>query len=81
MTLTASDRLELATQSFGDISFSRKDYQAIFKTISTATASRDLQLGVKKGLLEKTGDRRTATYRFNAAGMSTSVNRKRMNAD
>jgi cell filamentation protein, protein adenylyltransferase len=81
VTLTAANRLELAAQSFSDHSFGRKDYQAIFKTISTATASRDLQLGVKKGLLDKTGDRRTATYRFNAAGMSTSVNRTRMNAD
>jgi len=61
--LTARDRLEIAARSFGNNAFSRRDYQTIFKTISTATASRDLQQGVKTGLLEKTGDKRTATYR------------------
>ncbi|MCB2146075.1 MAG: Fic family protein [Deltaproteobacteria bacterium] len=63
VTLPAADRLELAAQSFGDNSFSRKDYQAIFKTISTATASRDLQLGVNMGIFAKTADKRTAVYR------------------
>lgn len=62
VTLTASVRLEMAIQAFEGHSFSRKDYQAVFKTISTATASRDLQQGVKMGLLEKTGDKRTAVY-------------------
>ena len=71
VTFTAKDRLELAAQSFGDNSFSRKDYQVIFKTISTATASRDLQRGVKMKILEQSGDKRTARYRFNDAGMST----------
>jgi len=61
--LTASGRLEMAAHSFGDHSFSRRGYQSFFKTISTATASRDLKEGVKKGLLEKTGDKRTAIYK------------------
>jgi Fic family protein len=60
--LTASGRLEMAAHSFGDHSFSRRDYQSFFKTISTATASRDLWQGVEMGLLEKTGDKRTAVY-------------------
>ena len=68
--LTASVRLEMAAHSFGDHSFSRRDYQSFFKTISTATASRDLKEGVKKGLLEKTGDKRTAIYkRLKVEGM------------
>jgi Fic family protein len=70
VTLTASDRLELATQSFGGNSFSRKDYQALFKTISTATASRDLQLGVKIKFLERSGDKRTSKYRCIDSGES-----------
>ena len=53
VSLNTSARLELA--------------QAIFKTISTATASRDLQFGVQAGLLKKTGDKRTARYRFTQA--------------
>lgn len=73
VTLTASDRLEMAIQAFGSHSFSRKDYQAVFKTISTATASRDLQQGVKMGLLERTGDKRTAVYKV--------LNGTRINAD
>ncbi len=53
----------MTTRAFNDSAFSRRDYQTIFKTISTTTASRDLQQGVKTGLLEKAGDKRTATYR------------------
>ncbi len=70
VTLTAANRLELAVKSFGDNSFCRKDYQAIFKTISTATASRDLHLGVKMKILERSGDKRTSRYRFIGAGIS-----------
>lgn len=62
--LNAASRLELAQSALGDRSFTRKDYLSIFKTISTATASRDLQLGVQTGMLEKSGDQRTARYRF-----------------
>ena len=81
VTLTAADRLELAGQSFGDNSFSRKNYQAIFKTISTATASRDLRLGVKMKILERSGDKRTSRYRFNDAGIGDQMNGTRTNAD
>ena len=64
VSLNASARLELAQGTFGRQSFTRKDYLAVFKTISTATASRDLQFGVETELLKKTGDKRTAQYRF-----------------
>lgn len=60
--LTATERLSLAMDSFGANSFTRKEYQAVFKTISTATASRDLQKGVELGLLIRSGDKRTAVY-------------------
>ena len=64
VSLNAASRLELAQSALGDRSFTRKDYLSIFKTISTATASRDLQFGVQTGMLEKSGDKRTARYRF-----------------
>jgi Fic family protein len=64
VTLTAGNRLEVARVGFGDNMFSRKDYQNLLKTISTATASRDLHQGVKMGLLKHTGDKRTTVYCF-----------------
>jgi len=64
VTLTAEKRLGIVRNSFAEKSFSRKDYQKLLKTISTATASRDLLLGVKMGLLVRSGDKRTSVYRF-----------------
>jgi len=62
--LTSSSRLEIATSVFPRDEFSRKDYLAHFKRISTATASRDLRDGVESGRLIRTGDRALARYRF-----------------
>jgi Fic family protein len=64
VTMTAASRLEIAQTAFGQKAFSRKDYQNLLKTISTATASRDLQKGVKLGWLKRSGDKRTSVYRF-----------------
>ena len=64
VTHTAENRLEIAGTAFGEKAFSRKDYQNLLKTISTATASRDLHLGVKMDLLKRSGDKRTAVYQF-----------------
>ena len=63
-TTTPADRLENAHKQFGDKSFSRKDFLELYKSISTATASRDLKVGVDKELLEKTGDKAVTLYRF-----------------
>ncbi|MGJ8658149.1 MAG: Fic family protein [Akkermansiaceae bacterium] len=63
-TNTPSDRLENAHKHFGNKSFSRKDYLELYKTISTATASRDLKVGVDKSMLGKSGDRALTIYRF-----------------
>lgn len=65
VTLSATDRLEFARSMFKNTTFSRKDYQIHLKSISNATASRDLQRGVELGLLQKTGDKRTTKYVFN----------------
>ena len=64
VTHTSEDRLDIARSGFGERTFSRKDYQNLIKTISSATASRDLQYGVKTGLLERSGDKRTTVYQF-----------------
>jgi Fic family protein len=61
---TAKTRLERAQANFGQGRFFRKDYRKIHKTISTATASRDLQVGVQSGLLVRQGDKAAAVYRF-----------------
>lgn len=64
--LTAKTRLRLAAAHFGRRQFSRKTYLQHFKTISTATASRDLRDGVKAGLLIKHGSGAQTTYQFGA---------------
>jgi len=64
VTFTSENRLGIARTAFGEKTFSRKDYQNLLKTISTATASRDLHQGVKMALLKRSGDKRTSVYRF-----------------
>jgi Fic family protein len=64
VTLSAEKRLGIARTALGEKTFSRKSYQNLLKTISTATASRDLQQGVQKGWLNRSGDKRTAVYQF-----------------
>jgi len=44
--------------------FSRKDYMNVFKNISSATASRDLKIGIEKGLLKKTGELNKTVYKI-----------------
>jgi hypothetical protein len=45
-------------------SFNRKDYMLVFKDISTATASRDLKLGVALSLFDKEGDKTKTVYKL-----------------
>lgn len=61
---TAKTRLKLAGDHFQKKSFSRKDYLAFQKNISTATASRDLLFGVKQKTLNRSGARALTWYRF-----------------
>jgi Fic family protein len=61
---TPQSRLSLAAKEFNQLEFSRKDYIQFFKTISTATASRDLASGVSSGILKKSGAQATARYHF-----------------
>jgi len=62
--VTSRDRLEVAGNRLVGRRFSRKEYMELFKTISTATASRDLKSGVDSGLLTRSGDKRNALYSF-----------------
>jgi len=63
--LSQEKRLEIAGGHFGNRLFSRKDYLIYFKTISSATASRDLKLGVDQKLLSKEGKGAQTRYKFN----------------
>ncbi len=62
--ILGSHRLEVAKEHFMNRSFSRKDYLALHKDISTATASRDLLEGTKKKMILKTGTKAQAIYQF-----------------
>ena len=63
-TETAKTRLKLAGEHFQKNPFSRKDYLAFHKNISTATASRDLLFGVKQKILKRSGARALTIYQF-----------------
>ena len=62
--LDAATRLDRARQHFAKDQFGRIDYIKFFKSLSTATASRDLKEGMDKGLLKKIGERATTRYLF-----------------
>lgn len=61
--ISSHDRIRLFISS-GDKDFTRKDYMNYFKTISSATASRDLLLAVKENLIIKSGDKNKTTYKI-----------------
>jgi Fic family protein len=64
INLTSNDRINLFKEKTVFNSFTRQDYMRQFKDISSATASRDLKEAVEKCNLEKTGDKRTSSYKF-----------------
>lgn len=59
-----SSRLEFAREHVAKEWFSRKDYIQCLKDISSATASRDLLLGVESKTLEKKGAKNQVLYTF-----------------
>lgn len=61
---TAFSRLLFAQEKFKIKWFSRKEYMLLHKNISTATASRDLKLGLEKGILSYLGSRNQTLYKF-----------------
>jgi Fic family protein len=61
---TSKDRLSKARDHFKNSIFSRKDYMELFKSISTATASRDLKEGVTEKALNIKGEKNLTRYIF-----------------
>jgi Fic family protein len=61
-SLTATDRMNYFLE-ITEHEFSRKDYLAYYKSISTATASRDLHSGVELGILKKIGTGNKTKYK------------------
>lgn len=59
---TYAIRMEKAQQHFLNNFFSRIDYMELFKNISAATASRDLQQGVSDKILQKKGIKNQTRY-------------------
>lgn len=59
--LTAPERIAHFA-SLGMVEFTRTDYMAVFKAISTATASRDIRNGVEQKIFRKTGDKNKTRY-------------------
>jgi Fic family protein len=60
--ISSEDRIRIFLLS-GIKEFTRKNYMSYFKTISSATASRDLLVAVKNSLVEKFGDKNNTTYK------------------
>lgn len=61
---TSSDRFYKAREHFGKKLFSRKEYMELFKSISSATASRDLKEGIDLKLLISIGIKNQTQYKF-----------------
>jgi len=61
--LNDTDRLTYFI-ALGIKEFSRKEYMAIFKNLSTATASRDLKKGLELGCFESVGELNKTRYRL-----------------
>jgi Fic family protein len=64
VVLTSKDRFDKAHDYFKNTLFSRKQYMELFKSISSATASRDLKEGIELGLLISSGTKNQTKYKF-----------------
>jgi Fic family protein len=64
VTVTEDERLLKAKIHFSEKSFSRKDYMELFKSISSATASRDLKSGSELKKLRVSGQGNQTRYKF-----------------
>jgi Fic family protein len=62
VSLQEEDRISIFKEVVGQKPFSRKDYLQHFKSISSATASRDLKSATEKGVLNKSGEKRLSSY-------------------
>lgn len=62
-TMTSEDRITYFSE-VSNTSFTRKDYMLVFTDVSSATASRDLKLGVDLGIFLKEGDKKKTVYKL-----------------
>ena len=62
--LSDVERLKYFLDHYNEREFTRKDYLAFFKDISTATATRDMKKGISQGFWVKSGDNRTTKYKI-----------------
>lgn len=62
--MDSKTRLNFAKPHLKSTWFTRKEYIQLQKSISSATASRDLLHGVEESILEKVGDKNRTKYRF-----------------
>lgn len=60
--ISSSDRVRIFLAS-GIKEFTRKNYMTFFKTISSATSSRDMLYAVKENLIKKFGDKNKTIYK------------------
>jgi predicted HTH transcriptional regulator len=56
-------RAEQTLMASGVQEFTRKNYMNFFKTISSATGSRDILYAVEENLVKKFGDRNKSIYK------------------
>ncbi len=63
-SLNDEERIQYFKEHTDRKEFTRKDYMKMLKSISTATATRDLKKGVEMDLLIKIGDNRVTKYKF-----------------
>lgn len=63
ITLSTLERISYFLES-SPLQFTRKDYMATFKNISTATASRDLNKALELGLVSRKGEKNKTTYKI-----------------
>lgn len=61
VNLSQEDRLEHFC-TLNKNTFTRKDYMQVFKQLSSASASRDLKMGIEKKIFSKSGEKRLTRY-------------------
>lgn len=62
---TDVDRIKYYSEFSNGSTFTRKEYMTLFKSISPATATRDLRKGVELGIIKRIGENRNTLYQSN----------------
>jgi len=62
--ISANDRLVIASSTFKDSLFTRKEYLKLFIDLSEPSGTRDLRIGVEDAILKRIGMDRNSKYKF-----------------